>query len=194
MEIYPLSRYYFGSKDAVPDKDASPADRIQRMKTNYEARGLRTCVEAVLLVELFQHPHVLLLQVKNSYFKLPGGRLRCGESDTEGLKRKLTGKLSCNDNGINNDWQAGECIGVWWRSGFDTLPYPYLPSNRNKIKECTKLFLVRLPMHRQFIVPRNMNLLAVPLHQIHGNKKRYGPIISGIPNLLSKFSINIIQE
>lgn len=31
-------------------------------------------------VELFKHPHLLLLQVRNSIFKLPGGRLRPGES------------------------------------------------------------------------------------------------------------------
>ena len=37
------------------------------------------------------------------------------------------------------------------------------------LKECIKLFLIRLPMSRQFIVPRNMKLLAVPLSQIHGN-------------------------
>jgi len=30
-------------------------------------------------VELFDHPHVLLLQVRNSSFVLPGGRLRPGE-------------------------------------------------------------------------------------------------------------------
>lgn len=31
-------------------------------------------------VELFKHPHVLLLQIKNSIFKLPGGRIRPHES------------------------------------------------------------------------------------------------------------------
>lgn len=31
-------------------------------------------------VELFKHPHLLLLQLRNSIFKLPGGRLRPGES------------------------------------------------------------------------------------------------------------------
>lgn len=76
-------------------------------------------------VELFKHPHVLLLQYRNSIFKLPGGRLRPEESgffstslcinslsqfsvlksgfylnllDIEGLKRKLASKLSINEN------------------------------------------------------------------------------------------------
>ncbi|CAL9049086.1 unnamed protein product [Musa banksii] len=192
--IYPLSRYFFGSKDAIPDKDDCLADRLQRMKANYAARGMRTCVHGILLVELFQHPHVLLLQVRNSFFKLPGGRLRSGESDVEGLKRKLSRKLSSEENGTNDDWQIDERIGMWWRSDFETLPFPYLPPNLRRPKECTKLFLVKLPMTRHFIVPRNLKLLAVPLCQLHDNSETYGPIISGIPQLLSKFSFNIIQD
>ncbi|KAL0656102.1 hypothetical protein Bca4012_076686 [Brassica carinata] len=54
--------------------------------------------DRLVLVELFKHPHVLLLQYRNSIFKLPGGRLRPGESDIEGLKRKLASKLSVNEN------------------------------------------------------------------------------------------------
>ncbi|XP_009392936.2 pre-mRNA cleavage factor Im 25 kDa subunit 1 isoform X4 [Musa acuminata AAA Group] len=192
--IYPLSRYFFGSKDAIPDKDDCLADRLQRMKANYAARGMRTCVHGILLVELFQHPHVLLLQVRNSFFKLPGGRLRSGESDVEGLKRKLSRKLSSEENGTNDDWQIDERIGMWWRSDFEMLPFPYLPPNLRRPKECTKLFLVKLPMTRHFIVPRNQKLLAVPLCQLHDNSETYGPIISGIPQLLSKFSFNIIQD
>ncbi|THU62481.1 hypothetical protein C4D60_Mb01t05610 [Musa balbisiana] len=194
VEIYPLSRYFFGSKDAIPDKDDCLADQIQRMKANYAARGMRTCVHGILLVELFQHPHVLLLQVRNSFFKLPGGRLRSGESDVEGLKRKLSRKLSSEENGTNDDWQIDERIGMWWRSDFETLTFPYLPPNLRRPKECTKLFLVKLPMTRHFIVPRNLKLLAVPLCQLHDNSETYGPIISGIPQLLSKFSFNIIQD
>jgi len=44
------------------------------------------------------------------------------------------------------------------------------------------------------VVPRNMKLLAVPLSQIHNNAQVYGPVISGIPNLLSKFSLNVISD
>ncbi|KEH37503.1 nucleotide hydrolase [Medicago truncatula] len=95
VNIYPLNSYYFGSKeDAIPSKDHS----LQRFKSNYDARGMRTCVEAVMMVELFKHPHLLLFQIKNSIFKLPGGRLRPGESDTDGLKRKLARKLSADEN------------------------------------------------------------------------------------------------
>ncbi|GJN16375.1 hypothetical protein PR202_gb03358 [Eleusine coracana subsp. coracana] len=222
VEIYPLSRYYFGAKDA-PRAVETPADRALRLKANFAAHGLRTSVHGVLLVlpaffsisavqfptvELFDHPHVLLLQVRNSSFVLPGGRLRPGEEDVQGLKRKLSSKLSVVSDGEGatgdvDDWQVGECIGMWWRSEFGAVPFPYMPPSFRTpkclnslccFKECIKLFLIRLPMSRRFVVPRNMKLLAVPLSQIHGNAQVYGPIISGIPNLLSKFSFNVITD
>ncbi|GMH23344.1 hypothetical protein Nepgr_025187 [Nepenthes gracilis] len=194
VNIYPISCYFFGSKDPLPLKDETLADRVLRMKANYDAHGLRTCVEAVLLVELFKHPHLLVLQIRNSIIKLPGGRLRPGESDNDGLRRKLSSKLSAI-GGSNSDteWEVGECLGIWWRPDFETLFYPYLPPNIKKPKECTKLFLVKLPVSRKFIVPKNMKLLAVPLCQIHENHKTYGSIIAGIPQLLSRFSVNIIE-
>ncbi|XP_024017120.1 pre-mRNA cleavage factor Im 25 kDa subunit 1 [Morus notabilis] len=194
LDIYPLSSYYFGSKEALPLKDENLADRLLRMKSNYSARGLRACVEAVILVELFKHPHLLLLQVRNSIFKLPGGRLRPGESDIDGLKRKLSRKLSANENSGGVDWEVGECLGKWWRPDFETLLYPYLSPNVKRPKECTKLYLVKLPESRKFIVPKDLKLLAVPLCQVHENHKTYGSIISGVPQLLSKFSFNIIEN
>ncbi|KAK2645293.1 hypothetical protein Ddye_020488 [Dipteronia dyeriana] len=194
VDIYPLSNYYFGSKDAIPFKDETLADRLLRMKSNYVVHGLRTCVEAVILVELFKHPHLLLLQIRNSIFKLPGGRLRPGESDIDGLKRKLTRKLSLNGDGNEIGWEVGECLGMWWKPDFETLLFPYLPPNVKQPKECTKLFLVKLPVSRKFIVPKNLKLLAVPLCQIHENHKTYGPIIPGVPQLLSKFAFNIIDS
>ena len=86
-------------------------------------------------VELFKHPHLLLLQIRNSIYKLPGGRLRPGESgirgssnigmksfgnvfviyywrwnceflDTDGLKRKLARKLSVNEDGDGSEWEV----------------------------------------------------------------------------------------
>ncbi|KAJ4977364.1 hypothetical protein NE237_002470 [Protea cynaroides] len=65
-------------------------------------------------VELFKHPHLLVLQVKNSFSKLPGGRLRPCESDTDGLKRKLLSKLSINEHSVDDEWEIGECLGMWW--------------------------------------------------------------------------------
>lgn len=40
IDIYPLSSYYFGSKEALPFKDETLADRIQRMKSKYTLQSL----------------------------------------------------------------------------------------------------------------------------------------------------------
>nr|XP_016489374.1 PREDICTED: pre-mRNA cleavage factor Im 25 kDa subunit 1-like [Nicotiana tabacum] len=190
LDIYPLNHYYFGSKEALRFKEETLADRVLRMKLNYDTHGLRTCVQAVLLVELFKHPHVLLLQVRNSIFKLPGGRVRPGESEIECLRRKLSSKLSMSED---DSWEVGECLGMWWRPDFETLIYPFMPPDTKRPKECTKLFLVRLHESCKFIVPKNLKLLAVPLCQVHENFKTYGPIIAGVPQLLSKFSYNMMD-
>ncbi|KAI3443601.1 hypothetical protein Pfo_000266 [Paulownia fortunei] len=194
LDIYPLSCYYFGSREAISWRNETVAERILRMKANYDAYGMRNCVAAVILVELFRHPHLLLLQIRNSIFKLPGGRLRPGESDADCLKRKLSSKLSVGEDGRGPEWQVGECLGIWWRPDFEALLYPFLPPNTKRPKECTKLFLVKLPASRRFIVPRNCRLLAVPLCQIHNNAKTYGPVISGVAQLLSKFSFNFVTS
>ncbi|KAM0969862.1 hypothetical protein ACFX13_018318 [Malus domestica] len=194
LDIYPLSSYYFASKEAIPVKDETPADRLRRLKSNYAAYGLRTCVEAVILVELFKHPHVLLLQIRNCIFKLPGGRLRPGESEIDGLKRKLSRKLCINADGDGIPWEVGECLGVWWRHDFETLLCRDLPPRVENPKECTKLFIVKLPDCRKFIAPKNQKLLAIPLCQIAKNNETYGPVISGVPEMLSTFTINIIDD
>ncbi|KAK1386218.1 hypothetical protein POM88_023953 [Heracleum sosnowskyi] len=41
---------------------------------------MRTSVEGILLVQEHNHPHILLLQIGNTFCKLPGGRLKPGES------------------------------------------------------------------------------------------------------------------
>ncbi|KAK9101412.1 hypothetical protein Scep_024842 [Stephania cephalantha] len=194
VDIYPLSNYVFSSKQPLIHRDETLAERAQRMKANYGSYGLRTRVEAVLLVELLKHPHLLLLQVKNSFFKLPGGRLRPGESEIDGLKRKLSSKLSINEDGFDTKWEVGECLGKWWRPDFETIMYPYLPTSVRKPKECTKLFLVKLPMTQKFSVPKNLKMLAVPLFEIHENYKTYGSVIAGVPQLLSRFSFNVVEN
>lgn len=44
-------------------------------------------MEAVLVVHEHGHPHVLVLQMGASFFKLPGGRLRPGEDGACGAAR-----------------------------------------------------------------------------------------------------------
>ncbi|KAI3843784.1 hypothetical protein MKX03_017981 [Papaver bracteatum] len=174
VNIYPLSGYYFGSKDVVLPKHHTYFDQLAILKSNYSTNGMRVCMEAVMLVELFKQPHFLVLQMRNSYFKLPGGRLR---PEIEGLKRKLSNKLSYNGNGVDDNWEVGECLGTWWRPDFETSLCPFFPTH------------VKSP--KSFIVPKNQKLLVVPIFQVHDNFKTYGQIVSEVQSLLSRFSFNM---
>uniref|UniRef100_A0A1S3YAI1 Pre-mRNA cleavage factor Im 25 kDa subunit 2 n=1 Tax=Nicotiana tabacum TaxID=4097 RepID=A0A1S3YAI1_TOBAC len=144
-------------------------------------------------VQEHNHPHILLLQIGNTFCKLPGGRLKPGENEIEGLKRKLSSKLAANSPGLQPDWQIGECVATWWRPNFETIMYPYCPPHISKPKECKKLFIVHLSEREYFAVPKNLKLLAVPLFELYDNVQRYGPVISTIPQQLSRFQFNMIQ-
>ena len=63
--------------------------RFQRMREDYAVNGTRRSVEGVLLVHEHGLPHVLLLQLGTTFFKLPGGELNPDEDPIEGLKRLL---------------------------------------------------------------------------------------------------------
>lgn len=59
------------------------------MREDYAVNGTRRSVEGVLLVHEHGLPHVLLLQLGTTFFKLPGGELNVGEDPVDGLKRLL---------------------------------------------------------------------------------------------------------
>ena len=59
------------------------------MRDEFQSIGMRRSVEAVLLVHEHNLPHVLLLQLGTTFFKLPGGELNPSEDPVDGLKRLL---------------------------------------------------------------------------------------------------------
>ncbi|CAG8732101.1 11255_t:CDS:2, partial [Racocetra persica] len=173
--------YTFGTKDAQPEEDPSVAARLARLQNDYAVTGMRRTVEGVLVVHEHNHPHVLMLQIANSFFKLPGDYLKPGEDEIEGLKARLDERLTPvvtgynNNTSTNQDWEIGECLSVWWRPNFETFMYPYTPAHVTKPKEQKKIFLVHLPEKKVLSVPKNMKLLAVPLFELYDNAQRYGP-------------------
>eukprot|EP00271_Cylindrocystis_brebissonii_P016951 TRINITY_DN4202_c0_g1_i1.p1 TRINITY_DN4202_c0_g1~~TRINITY_DN4202_c0_g1_i1.p1 ORF type:complete len:198 (+),score=34.48 TRINITY_DN4202_c0_g1_i1:556-1149(+) len=190
VNVYPLSNYTFGGKDSRLEKDLTVPDRLSRMEQNYLKEGLRTSVEGILLVHEHNHPHVLLMQIGNAYFRLPGGRLRPGEDEVEGTKRKLSSKMAPIHG--TPEWQIGDLAAVWWRPNFENLFYPYCPPHITKPKEVKKLYVVGLPEKQYFAIPRNLKLLAVPLFDLFDNVSRYGPVISSIPLHLSRVKLNFV--
>ena len=43
-------------------------------------------------------------------------------------------------------------------------------------------------------MPKNMKLLAVPLFELYDNTARYGPQLSAIPHLLSRYNFQFVDE
>ncbi|KXS17206.1 cleavage and polyadenylation specific factor 5 [Gonapodya prolifera JEL478] len=186
--LFPLGNYTFGVKDHMSEQDPSVAARLQRLAHEYEERGQRTTVEGVIVVHDHGHPHVLMLQIANTFFKLPGEALNPGEDEIQGLKVRLSQMLSPPGSNDHHEWEIGELIGVWWRPNFETFMYPYVPAHITHPKEQKKLFLVHMPERKVLAVPRNMKLLAVPLFELYDNAARYGQQLSALPHLLSRFN------
>ena len=67
---YPLTNYTFGTKDPLYEKDASVPARFKRMREEFAKDGMRRTVEGVLIVHEHGLPHVLLLQLGTTFFKL----------------------------------------------------------------------------------------------------------------------------
>ena len=184
---YPLTNYTFGTKDALFEKDPSVPARFQRMRDEFEKIGMRRSVEGVLLVHEHRLPHVLLLQLGTTFFKLPGGELNPGEDELDGLKRLLQETLGRQD-GIANEWTVEDAVGNWWRPNFEPPQYPYVPPHITRPKEHRRLFLVQLPEKALFAVPKNYKLVAAPLFELYDNAQGYGPIISSLPQSMSRFN------
>jgi len=187
VNLYPLTNYTFGTKDPLFEKDASVPARFQRMRDEYDTLGMRRSVDGVLLVHEHGLPHVLLLQLGTTFFKLPGGELNPGEDEVEGLRRLMTETLGRSD-GTATDWTIEDTIGNWWRPNFEPAQYPYIPPHITKPKEHRKLFLVQLNEKAYFAVPRNYKLVAAPLFELYDNAQGYGPIISSLPQALGRFN------
>ncbi|THH28843.1 hypothetical protein EUX98_g5340 [Antrodiella citrinella] len=217
IALYPLSNFTFSTKEAQPEEDPSVSARLQRLQNNYEDFGMRRTVEGILVVHDHGHPHILMLQIANAFFKLlstphcilffyvinkgtriysPGDYLKPGEDEIEGLKKRLDDRLAPPaesrqfnaSHGVDNEWEIGDCLAQWWRPNFETFMYPFIPAHITKPKECKKLFLVQMPERKVLAVPKNMKLLAIPLFELYDNAARYGPQLSAIPHLLSRYN------
>jgi cleavage and polyadenylation specificity factor subunit 5 len=191
--IYPPTNYVMGTKEPKYEKESSVKDRLDRMAEQYKREGMRRVVEGVLLVHAHGHPHVLLLQIGNTFYKLPGGKLKIGEGEVEGLKRKLANKLASPSPEYMPDWEVGELLCVWWRpNDYENNFYPYVPAHVTKPRESRKVFLVHLPEKAVFNFPRNLKLVAVPLFELIDNGQKYGQTISCLPQLLSRVRFNCL--
>ncbi|KAJ5382005.1 Cleavage and polyadenylation specificity factor subunit 5 [Penicillium cataractarum] len=199
IRLYPLSNYTFGTKETQPEEDPSVPARLKRLEEHYELHGMRRTCEGVLVCHEHNHPHVLMLQIANAFFKLPGDYLPHDEEEIEGFKKRLNERLApvgsqFSGEGVNEDWEIGDTLAQWWRPNFETFMYPFLPAHITRPKECKKLYFITLPKKKVLSVPKNMKLLAVPLFELYDNSARYGPQLSAIPHLLSRYNFEFVDE
>ncbi|PUU79503.1 nucleotide hydrolase-domain-containing protein [Tuber borchii] len=199
IRLYPLSNYTFGTKENQPEEDPSVLARLQRLQEHYEQYGMRRTCEGILVCHEHCHPHILMLQIANAFFKLPGDYLHHHESELEGFKSRLNERLApvgsqFSGEGVNDEWEIGDTLAQWWRPNFETFMYPFIPAHVTRPKECKKLYFIQLPRSKVLSVPKNMKLLAVPLFELYDNTARYGPQLSAIPHLLSRYNFEFVDE
>lgn len=70
IRLYPLSNYTFGTKETQPEEDPSVLARLKRLEEHYGLHGMRRTCEGILVCHEHNHPHVLMLQIANAFFKL----------------------------------------------------------------------------------------------------------------------------
>ncbi|KAJ4391183.1 hypothetical protein N0V93_004800 [Gnomoniopsis smithogilvyi] len=198
IRLYPLSNYTFGVKETQPEEDPSVMARLKRLEEHYDKHGMRRTCEGILVCHEHNHPHILMLQIANAFFKLPGDYLKPEDEEIEGFKKRLDERLapigSLGDGQAAGDWEIGDCLAQWWRPNFETFMYPFVPAHVTRPKECKKLYVIKLPESKVLSVPKNMKLLAVPLFELYDNSQRYGPQLSAIPHLLSRYNFEFVNE
>lgn len=77
IRLYPLSNYTFGTKETQPEEDPSVLARLKRLEEHYEQHGMRRTCEGILVCHEHNHPHVLMLQIANAFFKLYANLISC---------------------------------------------------------------------------------------------------------------------
>mmetsp|Transcript_55214 Transcript_55214/g.103508 ORF Transcript_55214/g.103508 Transcript_55214/m.103508 type:complete len:199 (-) Transcript_55214:16-612(-) len=186
--LFPQAGY--DTQTAKPKK-SKDEPLILRRKRKYESEGMRRTVRAVLLVHVNSHPHVLALQGEAGY-SLPGGTLRPGESEKDGLNRKMRRFIFNADPSMVCEWKIGDLLSAWWCPGFDGRAYPYLPQHVTRPKECIKVFQVSLPQRCVFAVPPKDKLVAIPFFDLYEDPAAY-PELRDIPQLVSRYAVSLYE-
>eukprot|EP00158_Paraphelidium_tribonemae_P001059 Partr_v1_DN23923_c0_g2_i1_m49058 putative cleavage and polyadenylation specificity factor len=175
VKLYPLDNYTFVPKD--------PSDSAAEGKTDLPAlqEPMLRSTDCVVVTHKHGHPHLLLLQLSHSYFKLPSG-----EGDVNTIMTDVLVPA-----GVIADFESVR-IGRWYKHTAESI-YPYLPPHIKQPREIRDIMLVKLPPSMVFGVPKNLKVAAVPLFEVYENHSRYGPIIANVPFMLSQFEFENVE-
>ncbi|KAF2437116.1 cleavage and polyadenylation specificity factor, 25 kDa subunit [Tothia fuscella] len=194
LRVYPFSANEISTKSNVPEEDSSVEDRLARLRNHYELHGMRRFCEAVMLCHEHNHLHVMVLQIANSFYKLPGGWLKEDEDEIEGMQRILAEMFEPDGSKNEKKWEIGETVGTWYRPNFDQSLYPYIPVHVTRPKEMKKQYLIRLPQPKVIAVPKNLKFLAIPFHDLYDNIQIYGPQLAALPHVFAHYRIEYMDE
>eukprot|EP00041_Stephanoeca_diplocostata_P008707 m.128755 g.128755 ORF g.128755 m.128755 type:complete len:216 (-) comp17444_c0_seq2:250-897(-) len=198
VRLYEVGNYSINAKGRNHETESKSEEQNHGLKDAYAKAGMRRSVHAVMLVNNHKHPHILLLQVKQGTYKLPGADLLPGEVEEVGMSRILNDlfagpKEEGDESESTDSWPIVDTLAEWWRPYFDNKLYPYVPVHCTKPKEEAKVMLIQLPEKRSFFVPDNFKLVAVPLFLLYESKD-YAKMIGALPQLLSRFSFNYASD
>ncbi|KAK6375157.1 hypothetical protein LTR64_003276 [Lithohypha guttulata] len=107
IRLHPLSNYTFGTKDVQLEEDPSVLTRLRRLEDHYEKHGMRRTCEGILVCHEHNHPHVLMLQIANAFFKLPGDYLPPEAEEIPAFTDLLNSRLAPTSPTTQDlEWQA----------------------------------------------------------------------------------------
>lgn len=191
IRLFPLSNYTFGVKETQPEEDPSVIARLRRLEEHYNEHGMRRTCEGILVCHEHNHPHILMLQIANAFFKLPGDYLKPEEEELEGFRGRLderlapVGRLGEEEGGAKGEWEVGECVAQWWRPNFETFMYPFIPAHVTRPKECKKLYYIQLPESSEFSLP-GPSSPKLPPHPLSLYYPQHGPNDKEETNMLTQ--------
>jgi hypothetical protein len=165
IRLYPLSNYTFGTKETQPEEDPSVLARLKRLEEHYVEHGMRRTCEGILVCHEHNHPHILMLQIANAFFKLPGDYLKPEDDEIDGFKMRLNERLApvgtqFSGEGVNEEWEIGDTLAQWWRPNFETFMYPFIPAHVTRPKECKKLYFIQLPRQSKLLFKFILSYIA----------------------------------
>ncbi|KAL3964361.1 hypothetical protein ACCO45_001365 [Purpureocillium lilacinum] len=173
VTLYPLSNYTFGVKETQPEEDPSVIARLKRLEEHFAEHGMRRTCEGILVCHEHNHPHILMLQIANAFFKLPGDYLRPEDDEVEGSRRAST-----------SGWRRSVALAKVKRPATGKWPSRTPVTKQLPYSSTTEVLSV----------PKNMKLLAVPLFELYDNTARYGPQLSAIPHILSRYNFEFVDD
>eukprot|EP00055_Hartaetosiga_balthica_P004293 m.11042 g.11042 ORF g.11042 m.11042 type:complete len:196 (+) comp3766_c0_seq1:288-875(+) len=191
--VYPNQNYNIDHKSEEETYEKID-EKMAQLKEKTKGGNVVESVYLVLLIEVYQQPHILLIQPHPKYSILPGGELEDGESLRDGIERYLRSTFSIEDQDVLESFKHLDTMCSWYRPNFEQPTYPYVPPHCGMPKEHLSVVLLQMPQRCSFVVAKNCHIRAVPLIDVFDNKESFGSLIASLPAIISKYNMIYAEE